>query len=112
MSDTYCCCSGADQFEGFGNWNRFNIAHAGKKGVGKLITFDSIKDEWSSKGAIDKYLNSNSRLIPNLSHNTVETYVLDRWENLESNFNPTKFYGVIYIGKRDVDGRRVYEWNI
>lgn len=111
LSDTYCCCSGADQFEGFKNWNKFQIAYAVKKSYGKEITYDLIADEWKPKGAIDEHLNSNSRLPKKYEgHNTVEDYLTHRWQNLVSPFNPTFFYGVSFSGKTDKNGKNIYCW--
>lgn len=112
LSNNSCCCSGADQFEGFENWNKFQIAHAIKKSNFRDITFDLIRDEWQPQGAIDRHLNSHSRIENNgAHHNRVYEYVVDRWENLDSDFNPTKFFGVEFNGKRDAEGFRIYSWN-
>lgn len=111
LSDTDCCCSGIDQFEEFKNWNKFQIGYAVKKSNGSNITFNLINDEWKPKGSIDKYLNSQSRIKKNNSHNTIEDYVIKRWEDLNSSFNPTSFYGVIYNGLLDENGLKVYEWD-
>jgi len=111
LSDYDCCCSGVDQFKGFENWNKFQIAHAIKKSNGNQITFDLIENEWFPKGAIDKHLNSKSRIPKQLkNHNTVKHYIMDRWENLNSIFNPTTFLGVKFSGLRDKNGIRIFEW--
>lgn len=111
LSDFNCCCSGVDQFEGFENWNKFQIANAIKKSNGNEIRFELIADEWHPTGSIDKYLNSESRINKLENHNTIKDYILDRWENLSSSFNPSKFYGVEYSGKRDKRGFRIFSWN-
>jgi DNA repair photolyase len=110
LSDFNCCCSGIDQFIGFENWNKFQIAYAIKKSNGREIRFDSIKDEWHPTGAIDKYLNSKSRIKASEGHNTIRDYIEKRWEDLNSSFNPTKFHGVIYNGKVDGNGFKIYSW--
>lgn len=111
LSDHDCCCSGVDQFEGFGNWNKYQIAHAVKKSNGGVITFDLISNEWRPNGSIDKFLNSKSRLQKKNGHNKVEHYIMDRWENLNSPFNPINFYGIKKTEKRDSDGFRIYKWD-
>ena len=111
LSDNNCCCSGVDQFEGFENWNKFQIAHAVKKSKGENITFDLIANEWSPVGAIDKYLNSDSRMTKQNGHNKIADYIKARWENLNSDFNPTRFYGVKDSGERDGNGYRIFEWD-
>jgi len=111
LSDNDCCCSGVDQFEGFENWNKFQIAYAIKKSKGNHITFELIENEWFPEGAIDKYLNSKSRILrKNNSHNSVKNYILERWENLNSSFNPTKFLNIEYNGLKDKNGLKIYEW--
>lgn len=112
LSDNNCCCSGVDQFEGFDNWNKFQIAFAVKKSMGNQITFDLIANEWRPKGSIDKYLNSESRITKNESHNRIEDYIIHRWENLSSDFNPTRFYGVKDSGLRDNNGFRIFDWDL
>lgn len=112
LSDNNCCCSGVDKYPGFENWYKYQIAYAIKKSNGNFITLSLIENEWRPHGSIDKYLNSESRITNNSDlHNKVEDYILNRWENLSSPFNPTKFYGVKYSENRDSSGYRIYEWN-
>jgi DNA repair photolyase len=112
LSDTNCCCSGVDQFPEFSSWNKFQIAYAIKKSNFEEITFDLIENEWKPNGTIDNQLNSHSRIEKKEGrHNTVNDYILERWENLNSSFNPTKFYGVVDSGRRDIKGRRIFSWN-
>ncbi len=112
LSDTYCCCSGADQFTEFQEWNKFQIAHAVKKSNGQKITYNIINNEWQPKGSIDKYLNSESRIRNNnRTHNTITDYVKKRWNDLSSSFNPTSFHGVVYKGELDSKGMKIYEWD-
>ena len=113
LSDTNCCCSGVDQIEGFENWNKYQIGYAVKKTTNNnncQILFSSIEDEWKPTGAIDKHMNSKSRLTKTENHNTVERYIKDRWQNLDSSFNPTKFFGVTFNGKLDENGMKIYNW--
>ena len=44
-------------------------------------------------------------------HLTLEDYMKNRWENLDSPFNPTKFYGVVNKEQRDSSGMRIYDWD-
>jgi DNA repair photolyase len=111
LSDNNCCCSGVDQFPGFSSWNKYQISYAIKKSKGRKITFDLISDEWKPTGAIDKYLNSHTRIVKQgENHLSISDYVKDRWENLDSPFNPTRFMGVRDSGKRDKNGFRIYDW--
>jgi DNA repair photolyase len=111
LSDTDCCCSGVDQFQGFENWNKFQIAYAIKKSKGKSITFDLIKDEWRPMGAIDMFLNSRTRIRRNKSHNTVFDYISNRWQDIYSSFNPIAFYGIRLSSNKDDLGYRIYKWS-
>ena len=110
LSDNNCCCSGVDQFEGFENWNKYQIAYAIKKSNGGDIRFKLIADEWKPTGSIDKYLNSDSRIPKRNNFNTIEDYLYDRWENLNSPFNPQSFYGVVDSDERDENGYRIFKW--
>jgi DNA repair photolyase len=111
LSDFNCCCSGVDQFIGFENWNKFQIAYAIKKSNGNEIRFDSLNEEWYPKGSIDKYLNSKSRIKAFEDHNTIKNYMEKRWDDLNSSFNPTRFHGVIFNGKVDENGFKIYNWS-
>jgi DNA repair photolyase len=111
LSDNYCCCSGVDRFKGFENWNKFQIAYAIKKSHGNPITIDLIENEWRPKGSVDKYLNSQSRMDTGTGFSKVQDYIYERWENLNSPFNPSKFYGVVDSGVRDDKGFRIFNWS-
>lgn len=111
LSDNNCCCSGVDQFSGFENWNKFQIAYAVKKSGGRPITINLIENEWRPKGAVDKYLNSHSRMDSDAGFSEVQDYIYERWENLNSPFNPSKFYGVVDSGERDNRGFRIFNWS-
>ncbi len=111
LSDNDCCCSGVDQFDGFENFNKFQISYAIKKSQGNRIKFNLISEEWRPSGSIDKHLNSKSRLSKNDKFNSVEDYIHNRWENLISPFNPSKFYGIKSTHERDDNGFRIFEWD-
>ena len=108
FSDTLCCC-GIDQFIGFENWNTCQFSYALKKTIGNKLHFDIIKNEWSPDGAIDKHLNSKSRIKKTDGINTVSSYLTDRWNKINSDFNPSKYYGVKYSGNKDENGFCIFE---
>lgn len=110
LSDTLCCCSGIDQFEGFDNWNKFQIGYAIRKSLNEPIEISKILNEWKPTGAIDKYLNSESRINSKNNSHTVSDYIFERWQNLESSFNPTFFYNINFNKKYDNLGFKIYEW--
>ena len=112
LSDTKCCCSGIDQFEGFEKWFKYQISNAVKMGIGKEIKFSNISNKWRPKGSIDRYLNSNSRISKKEGNRgTISEHIEKRWENKGSEFNPTSYWGVEYSGRRDEDGRKIYKWD-
>lgn len=113
LSDSDCCCSGVDQFPGFENWNKYQIGHAIKKSEGNRILYSSIAEYWRPQGSIDKHLNSKSRIkSTNINrHLVIDDYILERWENLDSEFNPTKYFGIEFNGERDINGLKVFDWN-
>jgi DNA repair photolyase len=114
LSDFNCCCSGVDMFNGFENWYKPQISYAIKKAYKeskKIISFSEIEHEWNSTGAIDKFINSKSRIDKKESHNTMLDYVRDRWNNLNSPFNPTKYFNIVYSGQIDEKGNKIYKFD-
>lgn len=107
-SDTQCCC-GVDKYDGFNNWNKAQFSFALKKSTDKNIRFDNIKNEWMPQGAIDKHLNSKSRIKTNNRHNSVIDYLEYRWNKIESDFNPSQYFGVKYSGQKDENGFCIFE---
>ena len=114
LSDFDCCCSGIDMHKGFENWYKPQISYAIKKAFNNRfeeIRIDSIFKEWNSDGSIDKYINSKSRISKNGSHNKMIDYVIERWNNLESSFNPTKYYNIKFEGDIDENGYKIYKFD-
>ena len=107
LSDTECCC-GVDKFCGFENWNKYQFSYAIRNSKDQLIQYDNIKNEWKPQGSIDQYLNSKSRIYKKDTHNKSADYLIERWENLKSDFNLIKYYNVIDSGTRDENGIRIY----
>jgi DNA repair photolyase len=92
MSDTFCCCSGVDQFDGFENWNKFQISHAVKRNIGKKVKFSTISNKWRPIGSVDRYLNSNSRIGSEEGKNgKIKEHIKKRWNNETSNMSPSSF---------------------
>jgi len=112
LSDTGCCCSGVDQFSGFGNWFKHQICYAVRKSVGRRITYESISREWAPNGSIDRYLNSHVRLAPrtNLA-GTVRDHVRFRWNSPTAPGSPGSFYGVLTTSEMTSAENLIYEWN-
>ncbi|WP_353163776.1 radical SAM protein [Empedobacter brevis] len=114
LSDFNCCCSGIDMFNGFENWYKPQISYAIKKAYNqakKVISFNEIENEWNSTGAIDKFINSKSRIDKVETHNTMLDYVRDRWNNLNSPFNPTKYFNISYAKQTDEKGNKIYKFD-
>lgn len=113
ISDTDCCCSGVDQFPGFENWFKHQIAYAVRKCRGTAVTYDSISREWCPSGSIDRFLNGDSRLSARgESSGTVRDHIRQRWNNPGSPGNPASFYGVRPTDKLTSTGQRIYCWNL
>ena len=111
VSDTNCCCSGVDQFPGFENWFKHQIAYAVRKCQGKAITYAAIAREWCPLGSIDRFLNRDARLSSRCeSAGTMRDHIRMRWNDPRSPGNPASFYGVIPTSKTTASGQRVYEW--
>jgi len=107
LSDTFCCC-GLDKFRGFEKWNKYQISYAIRSAKDKKITFAIIKNQWKPTGGIDEFVNPNSRIEKKNGFNTVSTYIENRWENTQSVFNPTKYFGVDDTGLKDEKGMRIF----
>lgn len=107
LSSTKSCC-GVDKFDGFEKWNKYQFSYAITNAKDNFIKFDSIRNKWKPSGAIDKYLNSKTRLKTCGKHNEVSDYLHNRWENIKSEFNPTKYHGVEDSGLRDKNGFRIF----
>lgn len=114
LSDFDCCCSGIDMYNGFENWYKPQISYAIKKAYkngNNIIKIDNIINEWNSNGAIDKFVNSKSRIVRKEKKNTMLDYVLDRWNDLDSSFNPTKYFNVKFEGDIDENGYKIYKFD-
>jgi hypothetical protein len=113
LSDTGCCCSGADRFAGFENWFRHQIGFAVRQSIGSRITYQSIEAEWAPAGSIDRHLNSHSRLSQRTgSMGSVREHVRSRWNSPRAAGSPAAFFGVSAIQPApDDDADVVYEWN-
>jgi DNA repair photolyase len=112
LSNTDCCCSGVDQFPGFENWFKHQIAYAVRKSRGKRITYDLIAHEWIPKGSIDRYLNSRSRLGGRIGREaTMKDHIRTKWNNPNLPGSPTSFFGVQSTGTTTRSGNAVYRWD-
>ncbi len=108
-SDTDCCCSGADKFEGFDNWFKYQASYAIRKSRGKEISLEAIKDEWAPTGSIDRYLNSMSRLSTRgESEGTLKQHLQYRWNNPGSEGCPSFYYGIEPAGRYSSDGNIIF----
>lgn len=112
LSDTGCCCSGVDQFQGFGNWFRHQIAYAVRKSVAGPITYDAISREWAPVGSLDRHLYPGSRLArrTGLSGSLLD-HIRSRWNNPKAQGSPAGFYGVVATDHVTSAGNRVYAWD-
>jgi hypothetical protein len=113
LSDTSCCCSGIDQFAGFGNWFRHQIGFAIRRSRGESFDYRIIAKEWAPSGSIDRYLNSRSRLSrAGRQRGTVKAHVRARWNRHNAPGSPGTFFGIVpnvqKKGPRDRD--IVYAW--
>ncbi|GAB3027480.1 radical SAM protein [Spirosoma pulveris] len=113
LSSTETCCSGVDNFPGFENWFKHQIANAVRRSKDKkYITISSILDEWSPTGSIDRYLNSMSRLSSRLGNEgSLKDHVIYRWNSSGKEGCPDFYYGVSATGKYDKDNAMIYQWD-
>ena len=110
LSDGEACCSGVDQFPGFENVFRYNIACAVRRGWDADITYDSIAHEWRPEGSVDRYLNSQSRIAHRLNvDGSIEDHIRYRWETRGVPGGPLSFYGVESTGRISKSGLSVFK---
>ena len=112
LSDNACCCSGVDEFPGFEQFFRHQIAYAVRKNFGRRIEYSSIASEWAPTGSIDRYLNSGRRVANRTgSTGTARDHVAHRWNSSGLEGSPDSFFGVEATNEFSTDGMRVYNWN-
>lgn len=111
LSDSNCCCSGVDQFKGFGGWFKHQVAHAVRRCRGRRIVYGAIAGFWVPKGSVERWLNSHSR-VGNFGENggTLEDHIRIRWNDPASPLSPASFYGVEPTEEFTPSGFRVYNW--
>lgn len=109
LSDTKCCCAGVDQFDGFHNWFKHQIAYAVRKSEDRIITYESIAQEWSPAGSVDRFLNSHTRLGKKLGvKGTVSDHIRFRWNHPDVYGSPASFSGVVPTEEFSEKGMRIY----
>ena len=112
LSDTNCCCSGVDQFPGFENYFTHQIGYAIRKCKGRRITYESIKNEWTPTGSVDRFLNSKSRISArNKGEATLPDHIRLRWNQPWASGSPSSFFGIRPLDRRS-RGMTVYDWDI
>jgi DNA repair photolyase len=110
LSDSACCCSGADRFPGFENFFKHQIGYAIRSCRGKEITYSAIQSEWTPQGSVDRYLNSHSRIASrSKGPSSIRDHVLARWNQVAAPGSPASFFGV-YATSEKIEGAVVYRW--
>jgi DNA repair photolyase len=111
LSDSDCCCSGVDQFPGFGGWFKHQVAHAVRRCRGRRIVYGAISRFWAPEGSVDRWLNSRSRLgSRGAAGGTIRDHIRVRWNDLASPFSPASYYGVVPTEEFTPSGFRVFTW--
>lgn len=111
LSDTDCCCSGVDQFEGFQGWFKHQIAHAVRRCRGRRIVYGAISGYWTPEGSADRWLNSHSRFgAPGTGVRTIRDHIRARWNDVTSPFTPARYFGVTPTDEFTASGFRVFTW--
>lgn len=111
ISDTGCCCSGVDQFPGFQNWFRHQVAQAVRLCQGKDIAYGSISRFWTPDGSVDRWLNSNSRIGRGGGNGgSLRDHIRTRWNDPGSGLSPGSFFGVEPTTEFSAGGYRLFRW--
>jgi DNA repair photolyase len=111
LSDSACCCSGADLLPGFENFFKHQIGYAIRKCRGKAISYAAIEHEWAPEGSVDRFLNSHSRIgFRNGVEGTIRDHIKTRWNQPGASGSPSSFFGIV-ASRRAVRGMESYRWD-
>jgi len=102
LGDIDCCC-GIDLFKLDCTWNTGNFSKLIRTNEG-VIFFKDLLDEWFPARSMTKYINSHSRL----KVNTMINHLRNRWNKPGTANAPDSYYGVRYLGERDLNNDCVY----
>lgn len=110
LSDSSCCCSGADVLLRGGPPFEFNYLGAVRRASsGGIITFSSLRDVWVPRGSIARMVNSRSRLRrPDGRGASLSDYIRANWNGRKNGCSPLLFHGVEPTGQMDDEGLNVY----
>jgi DNA repair photolyase len=113
ISDTGCCCSGADQLPGFQNWFAHQFGQAVRRcRQHERILYGAISRDWVPEGSIDRWVNSHTRISRRTNTvGTIRNHLRQRWNNPASPLSPSMFYGVESTEQFTRQGYRIYRWN-
>jgi len=115
LSDSECCCSGADILLGDISPWQFNITTAVRRGMrGGIISFDDIDTCWRPNTNMHRYVNSKSRSPSDnrtKSRKLFDDFIKDAWDGKILACSPTDFFGVEESGGIDRSGRKRYQAN-
>jgi DNA repair photolyase len=104
MGDTDCCC-GIDGLPGFNNWFKGNFSNMARHTNSPKLTFNWIEDNWSPRGSIKMYMNSNCRLN---GDNNIVSYLRKKWNSPGTVNAPDSLLGISWNRDRDATGNCVY----
>jgi DNA repair photolyase len=110
MSDSACCCSGADVLLRGGRSFEFNYLGAVRRATSTgVVNFSSLSDVWTPTGSMARMINSRSRLRgPNGSGASLADYIKANWNGRNNGCSPQMFHGVEPTGHVDTEGLNVY----
>jgi DNA repair photolyase len=112
LSDGDARCSGVDLIAKFGTTYRYTISHIIKtqiiRGQSEVVFLD--EGFWRPKGAIDRFLNSKSRLIgrDGCERRGVDYFMRRKWNDVNGFESPSRYYGIRFVGDADPAGMRTY----
>lgn len=111
LSDGNACCAGIDVAGGLDTFYEYTMTNIIKR---QLRTGTEIKlhdyGSWRPKSALDRFLNSKSRLKGKVDPGDrgVEAFLRHRWNGHSLNASPAIAYGISRTGERDQNGNEVY----
>ncbi len=110
ISDSACCCSGADMLLRGGRPFEFNYLGAVRRATSDgIITFASLDNCWTPVGSIAPVINSHSRIRrADGTSAAIADYIRANWNGRKNGCSPQMFYGIEPAGQVDDEGLNLY----
>ena len=111
LSDGSGCCNGSEHFLRQCNQFRSNfVGVLSDRKKGDLIHFSDLRAFWRPKLNVHQYLTTNSRgRRADKKLSSWMSLLARRWNGGKSPYSPAFFFGIVWNGKFDRQGFKIYE---